>query len=78
MAQGDQQASGMARAGRQVAIVIVATVVLWLVAQWGIVRLGLGTRVALLADLAAGGAFVWALVVTFGLWRRQQAARKEG
>jgi hypothetical protein len=63
-----------ARRARTVAIVLCATMVLWLVAQWIGGRLGWATRWVFLLDLAALAAFLWAMIVTVGLWR----ARKDG
>ena len=63
-----------ARQARTVAIVLCATMVLWLALQWLGGQLGWATRWVFLFDLAALAAFVWALIVTVGLWR----ARKDG
>ncbi|MGB8815405.1 MAG: DUF5337 family protein, partial [Paracoccaceae bacterium] len=60
---------------RLVAIVLVATMGIWLGAQWAGGTYGWETRYAYLFDLAALAAFFWALVVTFRLWRRQKANR---
>lgn len=60
----------LAREARLVAVVIVATVVLWLGMQWLGGRLGWDASYAFLFDLAALAAFVWALVTTWRIWRR--------
>lgn len=56
-------------AGALVAIVLAATMVLWMGAQWLGGKLGLETRFVFLFDLAAIAAFVWAMVVTYQIWR---------
>ena len=57
------------RQARIAAIVICATVVLWLGASWIGGRIGLPIRWAFLFDLAAMAAFAWALFVLFQVWR---------
>ena len=57
---------------RLVGLVIVGTVVLWMGAQWLGGELGWQARYVFLFDLAALAAFIWALVVTFRLWRRRR------
>lgn len=54
---------------RLVAIVLVGTMVLWMGAQFLGGKLGLETRFVFLFDLAAIAGFVWALVVTYQIWR---------
>ena len=63
----------MAAQARLVALVIAVTMILWLGAQWLGGRLGWETRFAFLFDLAAMAAFVWALVVTYRIWRKRRA-----
>ena len=58
-----------------VALVVAATMVLWLAAQWIGGELGLPVRYVFLFDLAALGAFIWALVVTYQLWRKRRDDR---
>ena len=58
-----------AQQARLVAIVLAATMILWMGAQWLGGKLGLETRFVFLFDLAAIAAFVWALVVTYQIWR---------
>ena len=62
----------LARQGRLVALVIAAAALLWLAAQWLGPRLGLAGKYALLIDFAALAAFVWALIVTYRIWRRRR------
>ena len=59
------------------ALVIAATMILWLGGQWIGGRIGLDpSSYAFLLDLAALAAFFWSLVVLFGLWQRQKRAGK--
>ena len=60
-----------AKQARLVAIVLVATMVLWMGAQYIGGKLGWEARFVFLFDLAALAAFFWALVVTWRIWRRQ-------
>ena len=63
-----------ARRARTVAVVLCATMLAWLGAQWLGGRLGWPPLWALVFDFAALAAFLWAIFVTVGLWR----ARKDG
>lgn len=76
MAHPTEQDRSDAREGRIVALVIAATVLLWLGAQWLGGRMGWDASYVFLADLAAIAAFIWALVVTWRIWQRQKSARK--
>lgn len=58
-----------ARQARLVAVVLAATMVLWMGAQWLGGKLGLEARFVFLFDLLAIAAFVWAMVVTYQIWR---------
>jgi hypothetical protein len=58
-----------ARQARLVGIVLAVTIILWMGAQLVGGQLGLEARYAFLFDLAAIAAFVWALVVTYQIWR---------
>jgi hypothetical protein len=58
-----------ARQARLVGIVLAVTIILWMGAQFLGGQLGLETRFVFLFDLAAIAAFVWALVVTYQIWR---------
>ncbi len=61
-----------ARQSRLVGIVLAVTMVLWLGVQWLGGELGWDARYAFLFDLAAIAAFVWAMVVTYQIWRGRQ------
>ncbi|MCV6595985.1 MAG: DUF5337 domain-containing protein [Mangrovicoccus sp.] len=67
----------LARRARLVALVLVATMVLWLGLQWLGGALGLPARYVFLADFAAIGAFVWALFVTWQIQRRRRDASQD-
>ncbi|MEM1076965.1 MAG: DUF5337 family protein [Pseudomonadota bacterium] len=58
---------------RTAAIVVAATMVLWIGANFAGRELGLPVRYVFLFDFAALAAFFWALVVGFRLWRSRQA-----
>ena len=61
--------SALATALLDLGIVLAVTIILWMGAQWVGGQLGLETRFVFLFDLAAIAAFVWALVVTYQIWR---------
>ncbi|WEF23265.1 DUF5337 domain-containing protein [Paracoccus sp. S3-43] len=58
---------------RLVAIVIALAMCLWLLVQALGIHYNWAGRWAFLADLAAIGAFVWSLLVTWRIWRRRKA-----
>ena len=58
------------REGRLAATVIAITTVLWLAFQWIGGNLGLDPRYAVLGDLAALAAYVFALAQVWRIWRR--------
>jgi hypothetical protein len=55
-----------------VAIVISVTMLAWMGAQWVGGELGLEARYVFLFDLLALAAFLWALIVTFQIWRKRR------
>jgi Family of unknown function (DUF5337) len=57
---------------RLVAYVLVGTMALWLGAQWLGGQMGWDTRYVFLFDFAAIAGFVWAMVVTYQIWRDRQ------
>lgn len=75
MTRSGREDMALARDARLVAVVIAATAILWLGAQWLGGRAGWDTRYVFLFDLAALAAFIWALVVTWRIWRRQKRPR---
>jgi len=62
-----------ARQMRLVALVIATTMLIWLAIQAIGQHYDWAARWAFLADLAAIGAFVWSLIVTWRIWRRRNA-----
>ncbi|MBA3910982.1 MAG: hypothetical protein C0524_14195 [Rhodobacter sp.] len=62
----------LALKARLVAVVLAATVILWMGAQWLGGQMGWETRYVFLFDFAALAAFVWAIVVTYQIWRERQ------
>ena len=61
-----------ARQSRTVAVVIIATLVLWMGAQFAGALFGLTARTVLLFDLLALAAFLWAFIVTYQIWRKRR------
>ncbi|MEQ8366440.1 MAG: DUF5337 domain-containing protein [Roseicyclus sp.] len=59
---------------RRAAIVMAATMILWMGAQFLGGQLGLPVRFVFLFDLAAIAALVWAMIVTYWVWK----ARRDG
>lgn len=65
----------LARQARLVAYVLAGTMLAWMGLQWLGGKMGWETRFVFLFDLAAMAAFVWALVVTFRIWRQGKSRR---
>ena len=57
---------------RIASIVILVTFVVWMGASWIGGKIGLPVRFAFLFDFAALAAFLWALVVLVGVWRKRR------
>ena len=64
--------AAIARRGRIVALIIAGTMLLWLDAQWIGPAMGLPGRYALLFDLAALAALIWAM---FNIYQMRRARR---
>ncbi len=62
----------LARQARQAALVIAVTMLAWMTLQWLGGRLGWEARFVFLFDLAALAAFIWALAVTWRVWRARR------
>ncbi|MGY3439549.1 MULTISPECIES: DUF5337 domain-containing protein [unclassified Marinovum] len=62
----------LARQGRITALVIAGTMLIWLGAQFIGPKIGLAGRYALLVDLLALAAFIWAFVNIYQIWRKRQ------
>lgn len=69
MSNPDEQQ--MAAQMRLAALVIAAAMIGWIVLQWLAKQHGWAPRWVFLIDLAAIGAFVWSLLVTWRIWRRK-------
>ena len=68
----DPHAQTQARLSRRVALVIAGTMLLWLLVQLIGAQYGWPEEYTLLVDLAAGAGFVWALIVTYQIWRARR------
>ncbi len=64
-----------ARQQRLVAIVLAGTMIAWVGGQWLGGAMGWNVRYAFLFDLAALAGFIWALVVTYQIWRTRRGSR---
>ncbi|MEP1968006.1 MAG: DUF5337 domain-containing protein [Marinomonas sp.] len=72
MSGPSQEDPRMVKQARQAAIVIFATMLIWVGAQVIGGQLGLPAKYAFLLDMMAGAAFIWALVVLIRVWRARQ------
>ena len=72
MARDEKQERAHARQIRQVAVVLVATMVLWMFFSWAGGFYEWPPRFAFLFDFAALAAFAWALIVSVRLWRARR------
>ena len=72
-----EQRKEMARMGRLISIVIAATMILWMLAQWVGARLGLPSEYVYLFDLFALAGCSWALIVTYQLWRKRREIERD-
>ncbi len=63
---------------RLAAIVMAVTMVLWMGASFLGGQLGLPPRLAFLFDLAAIAALVWALFVTYWVWKARREDASDG
>ncbi|MBY6202388.1 DUF5337 domain-containing protein [Maritalea mobilis] len=68
----------LARQGRRAALVIAATMLLWMGGQYIGGQMGWPLRYAFLMDLAAIAALVWALVVTYWVWKARRSDPDRG
>lgn len=60
------------RQARMVALVIAGTMLVWMGGQWLGGEMGWDTRYVFLLDLAAMAGFIWALAVTYQIWRARR------
>lgn len=68
----DNSEAQQARQGRIAALVIAGAMLFWIVAQVLGPKLGIPGRYALLIDFAVLAALVWAMVVTYQIWRKRR------
>ena len=62
----------LSRQARLVSIVIAVTMILWMAAQWMGGKIGLPEHYVFLFDLFALAGFLWALIVTWQIWRKRR------
>lgn len=67
----------LARLGRLISIVIAGTMLLWMAAQWIGGELNLPNQYVFLFDLFAMAGFLWAIFVTWQLWRKRRELEKD-
>ncbi len=60
------------REGRIVALVIAGVALVWMGAQWLGGALGWEARYVFLIDFLALAGFLWAMIVTYQIWRRRR------
>lgn len=65
----------LARQARLAALVMAVAIVGWVVLGWMGRDYGWDPRYAFLIDFAALGAFAWALIVTFRVWRQGKSGK---
>ncbi|GGL87550.1 DUF5337 domain-containing protein [Pseudooceanicola nanhaiensis] len=73
-----QTERAMARKGRTVALVIAATMVIWLVGTTLVPYMGWPARFVFLFDMAAIAAFIWVFVVIWQIWQLRQQLNENG
>ena len=73
----DMDEKALARQGRTVSIVIAVTMLAWMGAQWLGGKLGLPDRFVFLVDLFALAGFLWALIVTWQIWRKRRESSND-
>ncbi|OOY21362.1 hypothetical protein BMI86_01965 [Thioclava sp. DLFJ5-1] len=57
--------------GRRAALIIAVATILWLLLQWIGQQQGWSAQVALIGDLAAIAAYIYALALVWRIWRRK-------
>ncbi|MGL4415341.1 MAG: hypothetical protein EA338_03540 [Roseinatronobacter sp.] len=73
MAKPSSREMALARQARLAGLVMAVTIVAWVVLGWMGREFGWDPRYAFLIDFSALAAFVWALIVTFRVWRQGKA-----
>ncbi|MBT8415213.1 MAG: DUF5337 domain-containing protein [Boseongicola sp.] len=72
MSDDREHQKSLSRQARLVSVVIAATMILWMLAQFVGGQLGLPSHYVFLFDLFALAGFFWALVVTWQIWRKRR------
>ncbi|MGY6535963.1 MAG: DUF5337 domain-containing protein [Pararhodobacter sp.] len=72
MAREEEHDHAKRRQVRQIAIVLAATMALWMFFSWAGGFYGWPARFAFLIDFLALAAFAWALIVSLRLWRARR------
>ena len=62
---------------RRAAIVMAVTMIRWMGAQYVGGQMGWPARYVFLFDIAAFAALVWALIVTYWVWKERKRARDD-
>jgi spore maturation protein SpmA len=73
MKKPDTQEIKIAQQARRVGLVLIGTMAVWLGLQYFGGKEGWDPKYILLIDLAALAGFIWALVVTYQIWRNSRA-----
>ena len=73
MVKSPDSEKSLARQARLVSLVIALTMIIWMGAQWIGGKLGMPSHYVFLFDLAALAGFLWALIVTFQIWRKRRS-----
>ncbi len=77
MEDRDEREKELARLGRVISIVSAGTMILWMGAQLVGRELALPDQYVYLFDLFALAGFLWAIIVTFQLWRKRRALQRD-
>lgn len=70
--KGPAQDQVTAKQARLAAVVMAATMILWMGLQVVGGEMGWPVKYTLLVDLAALAGFIWSLAVTYQIWRRRR------
>ena len=70
--QRPQENPTISRQGKILALIVAATMLLWMAAQWVGGALGLDARYVFLFDMLALAAFAWVVIVGLQLWRKNR------
>ncbi|MBY4895204.1 DUF5337 domain-containing protein [Rhodobacteraceae bacterium N5(2021)] len=62
---------------RRAAIVMSVTMILWIALQYIGGQMGWPVRIVFLFDIAAFAALVWALIVTYWVWKERKRSRDD-